>query len=194
MNIRDYRKAEYPIDPLFLERWSPRAFSGEPLTDKEILSLFEAARWAPSAYNNQPWRFLYAVRGTKEWDSFMDLLVEFNQSWAKNTAVLVVILSRKNFEHNGKPSVTHSFDTGAAWAGLALQAHLKGWAAHGMQGFDYEKARQVLNVPEDYDVEAMAAVGKLGRKEDLPEELGKREVPSTRKTVKEIARQGKFSF
>ena|SRR3989344_6901330 len=188
----DTRKPGYKINPLILSRWSPRAMSGESLTDKELMTLFEAARWAPSSYNNQPWRFIYAKRGTSNWDKFMDLLVEFNQSWAKNAAVLILIISKKNFEHNNKPSVTHRFDAGSAWENLALQAMDMKLVAHGMEGFDYEKARKVLKVPNDYDVEAMIAIGKMGKIEELPKELQEKEVPSDRKPLNEIVFEGEF--
>src|SRR3989338_5072942 len=111
-------------------------------------------------YNNQHWRFIYAKRNTKYWTNFMNLLIEFNQSWAKNASVLVVIASKKTFDHNDEQSITHSFDTGAAWMSLAMQATIKGFITHGMQGFDYEKAREELNIPEGYNVEAMVAIGK----------------------------------
>ncbi len=105
------RKACYPIDSLFLDRWSPRAMSGEEIAEEELLTLFEAARWAPSSYNNQPWRILYARRDTTHWPLFFDLLVDFNKTWVKEAAALVVFISKMTFDHNGEPSVTHSFDT-----------------------------------------------------------------------------------
>ncbi|MBI2666496.1 nitroreductase family protein [Candidatus Woesearchaeota archaeon] len=186
------RKSAYLINSLILNRWSPRAMSGASLTDEELMPLFEAARWAPSSYNNQPWRFLYAKRDTKHWKVFFDLLVEFNQSWCKNAAVLVVIIAKKNFEHNGQPSVTHQYDTGAAWENLALEGSANGLVVHGMQGFDYEKARKDLNIPNEYTVLAMAAIGKPAEKESLPEGLAKIEVPSDRKPLKEIVMEGEF--
>jgi nitroreductase len=186
------RKADYPIDPVFLNRWSPRAMSGESLTDEELMPLFEAARWAPSSYNAQQRRFLYAKRNTQNWNVFFDLLVDANKIWAKNAAVLVVVISRKNFEHNEKPSRTSVFDTGAAWENLALQGCLNGLVVHGMQGFDYEKARSALAVPDNYEVCAMIAIGKKGNKEDLPENLRKAEQPSGRRPLKEIAIEGTF--
>ncbi|MEA2038144.1 MAG: nitroreductase family protein [Nanoarchaeota archaeon] len=190
--IVNNREIEYTVNPIFPERWSPRAMSGEELSKEELMSLFEAARWAPSAYNNQPWRFLYAKKGTPNWDLFFNLLVEQNQAWVKNASVIVVVISRKIFEYNGKLSITHSFDAGSAWQSLALQGSINGLVVHGMSGFDYEKARKDLNVPEDYNVEAMIAVGKPGNKEDLPEEIQKMEVQSDRKKVSEIVFEGKF--
>jgi nitroreductase len=190
--IKANRQPDHPIHPLLQNRWSPRSMSGEGLSDGEIASLFEAARWAPSSYNEQPWRFLYAKRGTPEWNLFFDLMIEFNQSWAKNAALLVVAISRKTFERNGKPAHTHSYDTGAAWMSLALEGSARGYVTHGMEGFDYEKARTSLEIPEDYQIEAMIAIGKHAPKELLSEELRKRESPSPRRPLKEIAIQGKF--
>lgn len=186
------RKSDYDIQPIILNRWSPRAMSGEPMTDDEILPLFEAARWAPSSYNNQPWRFLYAKRDTAHWPKFFNLLIEFNQSWCINAAVLGVVVSHKTFEHNNKPSITHSYDTGAAWENLAIEGSSRGFVVHGMQGFDYEKAKKDLKVPDDYEVMAMFVVGKKAPKEILPHELQLKEVPSTRKKLSEIIFEGGF--
>ena len=190
----EVRKQEYMVDPIFVRRWSPRALSGEEIGEKELMSLFEAARWAPSSYNNQSWRFIYARRSTSSWDRLFDLMGGFNQSWAKNAAALVVIISKNTFDYNGKPARTHSYDTGAAWENLALQASKHGLIAHGMEGFDYDKAKTELNIPEGYTVEAMAAIGKPGKKEDLPKELQEREVPSSRKKISEIASEGTFGW
>jgi nitroreductase len=187
------RKPTYPINPIFLNRWSPRSMSGEAMTDEELFPLFEAARWAPSSYNGQPWRILYAKRDTPEWELFFNLLLEANKVWCKNASVLVVMISRKNFERNNKPALTHTYDTGSAWMSLALEGTHRGYVVHGMQGFDYDKARTDLNIPDDYAVEAMAAIGKHGPKENLPPELQKIEAPSDRKPLKEIIIQGKFA-
>jgi nitroreductase len=186
------RKADYPIDSLFLDRWSPRAMSGEAITEEELFALFEAARWAPSSYNGQPWRILYARRDTHHWPLFFNLLVEFNQGWAKNAAALVVFISKTTFDHNGQPAATHSFDTGAAWENFALQGSRQGLVVHGMQGFDYGKARIALKIPEAFHVEAMAVVGKPGRREDLPSSLQERETPSDRRKLNEIVFEGPF--
>jgi nitroreductase len=166
--------------------------SGESLKDDELMSLFEAARWAPSAFNAQQRRFLYGKRDTQNWYDFFDLLSHGNKIWAKNAAVLVVVISRKNFEHNEKPSRTNMYDTGAAWENLALEGSLRGLVVHGMQGFDYEKARTVLKVPDHYEVCAMIAIGKKGKKEDLPENLQEREQPNGRRPLKEIVIEGVF--
>ncbi|MCI0453552.1 MAG: nitroreductase family protein [Candidatus Dadabacteria bacterium] len=192
INIREYRKPEYEVDEIFLKRWSPRAMSGEDISHDELMSLFEAAKWAPSSFNNQPWRFLYARRDTDDWELFFNLLVEGNKIWAKNASALIVIISKKTFDQSGNPSRTHSFDAGASWQNLALQGSLKGLVVHGMQGFDYDKARELLNIPEEYEVEAMVAVGKPGKKEELPERLQQREIPSGRKKISEIVLEGRF--
>jgi nitroreductase len=191
--IKQSRKTGYAIDPLLKNRWSPRSMSGEEMSDEELFPLFEAARWAPSSYNNQPWRFLYAKRGTPEWQDFFDLMIPFNQSWTKNAAALVVVISRETFEHNNKPAVTHSFDTGAAWMSLALEGTHHGYVVHGMEGFDYDKAKKALNIPDGYRVEAMVAIGKRAPKEKLPKELQEKEAPSTRRPLSEILIHGKFS-
>jgi nitroreductase len=190
--VAKLRGPDQGVHPLIFNRWSPRSMTGEEMTEEELMALFNAARWAPSSYNNQPWRFLYARRNTPSWSLFFDLMGEFNQSWTKNASALVVAISGKNFEHNGKPAVTHSFDTGAAWMAMALEGAWRGYVVHGMEGFDFEKARKSLNIPDDYQVEAMIAVGKRAPVDQLPPDLQKREAPSTRKEAGEIAIEGKF--
>ena len=156
------------------------------------MSLLEAAKWAPSSFNNQPWRFLYARRGSSHWQLFLDLLVPFNQAWAADASVLVLVVSNKKFDFNGQPSITHSFDSGAAWAYLALQAWIKGYAAHGMEGFDYDKARTELEIPEEFQGEAVIAIGKQGPKEKLSAQLQEKEEPNARRPLGESVVEGKF--
>jgi nitroreductase len=186
------RKIAHKVNKIFPERWSPRAMSGEKLSDEELFSLFEAARWAPSSFNNQPWRFIYAKKNSEHWNKLFNLLVEFNQQWCENAAVLVVIVSKKTFENNNKPSITHSYDTGSAWMSLALQGSLQGLVVHGMESFDYEKAKLNLKIPKGYKVEAMTAIGKPGEIKDLPEKMQQKEKPSGRKLIKEIVFEGQF--
>jgi len=190
--MKTNRKADYDISPLILNRWSPRAMSGEELNEKEFMPLFEAARWAPSSYNNQHWRFIYARRNTKYWEPFFNLLVPGNQAWAKNAALLVVVISKKTFDRNGKAARTHTFDAGAAWENLALEGSRKDLVVHGMEGFDYEKARELLKLSDEYEVEAMVAIGKPGKKEDLPEQMQAYEQPSERRPLNEIVFEGEF--
>lgn len=186
------RPIEHQVDRLFVDRWSPRAMSGEPISNDDLLRLFEAARWAPSAGNLQPWRFLYARRDTPEWPLFFDVLNAGNQTWCANAAVLILFISKTVNLESGRPIKTHAFDTGAAWQNLALQGRISGLVVHGMQGFDYERAREVLEVPADFALDAMAAIGRPGRLEDLSESLQAREFPSGRRPLSETVFEGKY--
>lgn len=188
------RQTEYPIEQLLVDRWSPRAMSGESIEPDELMRLFEAARWAPSSFNAQPWRALYARRETEHWPTFFNLLVEANKVWAKDAAVLVLFIARKTFEHDGEPSITHAYDCGAAWENFALQGFSQGLVVHGMEGFDYERARYELMVPAEFEIQAMAAVGKPGKPETLPEKLQAREMPNNRRKVIESVSEGRFRF
>ena len=185
------RTAAYSIEPLILNRWSRRAMSGEPVSKVELMPLIEAARWAPSSYNGQPWRFIYAIHGSAQWIQFTSLLDEFNRSWAPKAGALLVLASRKEFEWGG-PARTHSFDAGAAWQNFALQGTASGLVVHGMEGFDYARARELLNIPDDYQIEMMIAVGKLGDASHLTGELLAMEKPSDRRSISEIAMEGGF--
>jgi len=189
----DVRIADHPIAPLFLDRWSPRAMSGEPIDEAELMRLFEAARWAPSSANTQPWRILYARRDTAHWPLFFDLLVESNRIWCARASALVLLISKSINERTGKPAITNSYVTGAAWENFALQGAISGLVVHGMQGFDYDRAREVLQIPQDFRVEAMGAVGKPGRPEDLPEHLRARDVPNGRRPLAETICEGPYS-
>jgi nitroreductase len=185
------RQASSEIEPWFLERWSPRAMAGTALSETELKRLFEAARWAPSSGNAQPWRFLYARANTPQFGTFLGLLVEGNRVWAARAGALLVVLSKQVGE-DGKAKRTHSFDAGAAWMSLALQGSRMGLVVHGMEGFDYERARTELNVPTNVTVECMVALGHPGRVEDLPPHLAAREQPSSRNEVTTFAFEGAF--
>jgi nitroreductase len=190
--ILNHRKAKHPVHPLILSRWSPHAMTGEPISKEELMSLLEAAHWAPSSYNAQPWRFIYAFRETPKWNELIKILTPKNAKWAIQSAVLILVISHKVFEHNGKPSITHSFDTGAAWGYLALQGSFMKLAVRAMQGFDYERGKVICSVPDPYRVECMIAVGKRGKVEDLPEEFQEKEFPSGRKEIEEIATENQY--
>lgn len=194
MDETNPRHADYPIDPIFLARWSPRAFAGEPVPEAVLRSMFEAARWAPSSYNSQPWRFLYARRGTPHFDKFLGLLVEFNQSWAKTAGALVILVSKETMQVGDKvmPSRTHALDAGAAWGYLALEAVRLGWTTHAMAGVDLERARVELTIPEGFSPQIAIAIGRLGDKAILPEGLRGREVPSPRLPQSEFVFEGGF--
>lgn len=186
------RNVKLPVEKLIWTRWSPRCMSGEPLTETELATLFEAARWAPSSYNNQPWRFLFTKPGSSDWALFFEPLIPFNQSWVAKASILMVAVSAKLFTHNNKPARTHSFDTGAAWMALALQGWSMGLVVHGMEGFDEEKIRRNLEIPEDHQIEAMIAVGKPGDLASMTPELKEREIASSREPTSSFAYSGKF--
>jgi nitroreductase len=189
------RQPHHDIHPLFFQRWSPRSYSGADIPDQVLRILFEAARWAPSSSNEQPWRFIFAKRGSVEWPVFFELLNDGNRRWAENASALVVLISKKS--KIGRDGVTvvsksHSFDTGAAWQNLALQAHLLGWGTRAIGGYDRDKARIVLGVPEDFALEAAVAIGKPAGKAALPPDLQEREVPTSRLPIAEFVWEGRF--
>ena len=196
MSEANSRVADHPIDPKFLERWSPRALTGEAILEAELMTIFEAARWAPSSYNSQPWRFIYALRDTPSWDVLFGLMNEMNKSWAKDAAALIIVLSKSTLLPPGKdreiPSYSHSFDAGAGAGYLALQASMLGWAAHGMVGFDMDSTFAKLQVPEGYRVEAAIAIGRRGDKAQLPEPLQKLEAPNGRLPLSKLVMEGHF--
>lgn len=191
------RVADHDIDPLFLERWSPRAFDGSDIPDADLLRMFEASRWAPSAFNSQPWHFLYAKRGDADWQRFLSLLIPWNQGWARTASVLIYIVSDKtptaDREGRPKPSSTHAFDTGAAWVSLALQATRMGYHAHGMSGIEYERAGPELGLSDRYQLNAACVIGRLGDPAQLDEKQRAREFPSGRKPLAEFVHHGSLA-
>jgi nitroreductase len=190
--VAENRDPDHDVAPLLVNRWSPRAMSGEAVADADLDALFEAARWAPSSYNNQHWRFLVAERDDGAWETFFGFLNDANQAWAEPAGALVVLVSKTTFDHNGERARTHSFDTGAAWQNLALEAARRGLVAHAIQGFDYEAAAAELSVPDEFEVEAMIAVGERGDPDDLPEDFREGEAPNGRKPLDEIVVRGGF--
>ena len=189
------RNASPRIVPLIAERWSPRAYDGSALPQADLDVILEAAGLAPSAFNYQPWRFLYAHRADEAvFARFLEPLVPFNQSWAAHGSVLLYIVSEENMGAgtDAKPNYSHSFDAGAAWAMLALQAQAMGYHSHAMTGVDFAKAREVLGVPEGFRVDAVVVLGRQAPADQLPEPLRSREVMSGRKPVGEVAFSGLF--
>ncbi len=183
------RSSDFPVDPMFVKRWSPRAFTGEAMDEATLMSLFEAARWAPSSYNGQPWRFVYGHHGSPAFATLLGLLGEGNRGWAAKASVLMVALSKLRFTPRGEEidNHAHAFDVGAAWMSLTLQANKLGWHTHAMVGLDMARALVELGVPAGYRVEAAIAVGKIGDKAELPEMLREREQPNSRQPVKLFA-------
>ncbi|GGL70772.1 nitroreductase family protein [Halocalculus aciditolerans] len=189
--VAEHREPEADVDPIFVNRWSARAMTGEPLDEADYRPLFEAARWAPSSRNTQPWRFAYAARGDDEWETFRGFVNEFNRSWADDAAVLAVLFSETT-DDEGRSLASNSFDAGAAWENLALEGTRRGLVVHPMGGFDHEAAAAELNAPDDYDVEVMVAIGERAPPETLPDDLSDRERPNGRKPLDEIVTRGSF--
>lgn len=193
-NPLELRVADHPIEKIFLKRWSPRAMSGAAVEENAVNSLFEAARWAPSTYNEQEWRFLYAHHETEHWPAFFDLLMEANQTWCEKAGVLVLVLSRTTFTGNGKPNPVHEFDAGLAVQNLLLQAATQGLVSHAMAGFDRAQSKRVLGIPDGFEPHCMIALGHPGDISTLPENYQALEVPSGRKPIGKIAAAGTFCF
>lgn len=187
------RIPEVEVDAMFTDRWSPRAFREEPLTDAQVATLFEAARWAPSCYNEQPWHFRYA-RSREDRAQFLTALVEKNQLWAVRAPLLLFVLTRKQFGHSSRPNRHAAFDAGAAWMALALQARRLGFYAHAMAGFNIDTAYEVLNADREiYEIMAAVAVGFRGEPGMLNEEMAAIEMPNGRKPPIEVAGEGAFA-
>jgi nitroreductase len=157
------------IHPLIAHRWSPRAFGDQPVPDADLKKIFEAAHWAASSYNEQPWRFLVGRKGDATYQKIFDTLVEGNQAWAKSAPVLVLSAAKKTFSHNGSPNLYAVHDLGAATATLMLQATGLGMHTHSMAGFSRDKARAAFNIPDDFEVGAVTAIGFLGDPAKLPD-------------------------
>jgi len=186
---------EADVDPMFPGRWSPRSFSPEPVDHAVLRSLFEAARWAPSSANEQPWLFVYAV-SPEDRARFAEGLLEMNRAWASHAPVLVYLLTRRRVAQGawaGQPNPMASFDAGAAWMSFALQAHLRGLSAHAMGGIDRAKVASLIRVPtEEYEIHVAIAVGYRGDPAVLPEPMAARERPSERRPLREVAVEGRF--
>lgn len=185
------RRTEAEVDPIFTERWSPRAFAERTVSDDDLASVFEAARWAPSCFNAQPWLFVHG-RSPEDHGRFLATLVEGNRTWAERAPVLGFVFARRTFERNGKPNRWGGFDSGAASMSLALQANRLGLATHFMGGFDVDAAHAATGVSaDDYEAMAAFALGYPDAPSILPPELQEREVPSGRKPLAEVAHEGR---
>ncbi len=166
------RQNTHDVLPELIYRWSPRKMTGEDIASAELEILFAAAQWAPSAYNNQPWRFYYAHRDTDGFKKLVSTLGEFNQQWTATAAVLMVVVSKNTFDYNGEPDDAHSFVSGAAMEALMIEGSRRNLVVHGMQ-IDRVKAKKVLGLSDEYTVEAMVAVGKPSD-EIVTEEISQR--------------------
>ncbi|WP_137112558.1 nitroreductase family protein [Rhodobacter sp. SY28-1] len=195
LDLTPTRQPDHPVAPQFPGRWSPRSFTDRALSEAEVMSLLEAARWAPSASNHQPWRLVWARRGEAAFDSLHACLTGNNLIWTGKAAALVVVASKDtmlNRDGVEVPNRTAGFDTGAAWMSLALQAHAMGLVAHAMGGFDRDRLAAAVQLPAGHTLHCAVAVGEQGPVEALPDDLAAREKPSGRKAMAEIARHGRF--
>lgn len=188
--VAGHRQSLHPVTPLFLNRWSPRAYSPKKITEQELGAVLEAAAWAPSSRNDQPWRFVVASN-EEQLALFHSFIAESNLVWCASAPVLVLIASDTRRD-GGDPNGAHAFDAGAAWGQLAIQATILGLATHAIGGFDRTKARTALHVPEHFELHAVIAIGYPGDKDSLPEALRLRETPNQRKPLYELVFEGTF--
>jgi nitroreductase len=184
----------HPVHDLVKHRWSPRAFADRPLEPAKLRSLFEAARWAASSYNAQPWFFIYATRQEPEnFQRILNCMVEFNQSWAKTAPVIGISVARLKFERDGNPNRHAYHDVGQAAANLAIQAAAEGLQLHQMAGILVDKARELLSIPEGYDPVAGFALGYPGDPQSLSDQLRQRELAAReRKPAESFVFDGKW--
>jgi nitroreductase len=176
------------VHELFRQRWSPRAFADKEVSSDDLKAVLDAAHWAASSFNEQPWRFIVASKkDPASYQKLLEVLVPFNQAWAKTAPVLIVMAAKKAFTQSNQPNKFALHDAGAALGYLFLQATALGLHAHGMAGLDPDKARQIFHIPGDYEVGAAIALGYLGSPEQLTPEQQKTELgPRTRKPLSEI--------
>jgi nitroreductase len=179
---------EVPLSDLVRNRWSPRAFADQPVTPDVLRSLLEAARWAPSSNNEQPWAYIVATKDDPEnFTKMLSVLVEFNVGWAQNAPVLILSVAHLKAQKDGAPNRHALHDVGSATAQLTFEANSRGLFVHQMAGYYPEKARQVFEIPEDWEPVAAMAIGYLGDPQSLPERLRDRELaPRTRKPLSEF--------
>ncbi|MFN2395569.1 MAG: nitroreductase family protein [Bacteroidales bacterium] len=184
---------KFEIHPLLKQRWSPRSFTDQHVTKESVQSIFEAARWAPSSSNDQPWRFIVGFKGDKTWDMIMETLVEFNQKWAKLAPVLALSIGKKISDKNGRPSKTFMYDVGQSVAYITFQAMHEGLFMHQMGGLNAQKAAEIFNVPEEYQVITAFAIGHKGGPELLEENFAEMEKDERqRHPLKELVFGEKF--
>jgi len=186
--------SDAPIHQLIRDRWSPRAFADKAIPDDVLRSLFEAARWAPSSNNEQPWAYIVATKSDKaNFDKILGTLVEFNANWAKNAWALAIAVSRLAFAQNDTPNRNAQYDTGAASALLSVEATAQGLFVHQMAGFDPDKARQTFAIPEGWEAIAAMAIGYPGNPDSLSPKLKDRELaPRTRKPIRDFVMTGSW--
>lgn len=185
---------DHPVHELIRNRWSPRSFANKPVPEDVLRSLFEAARWAASSYNEQPWSYVVATKDDPEnYKKMLSVLVQFNAKWAQNAPVLAISVAHRHFSHNGKPNPVAFHDVGAANAQLTTEATARGLLVHQMAGFSADKARQTFSIPEGWDPVSAIAIGYPGDPQTLPEDFRKSELaPRTRKPIREFVMTGSW--
>jgi nitroreductase len=190
--LKQAHAADHRIIPVVLHRWSPRAFSAKPVSDADLRTIFEAVRWTPSSFNEQPWRFLVGKQGSETYAKIHDSLVEFNQMWAGKAPVLILGAAKMHFTHNNSHNGYAFYDLGAAAGTLVLQAAELGLMTHQMAGVHHDKAREAFGIPEDFHIGAAIALGYQGEPSTLThEQMLKQEVsPRSRKELNEFVLSG----
>jgi nitroreductase len=184
---------QFPILETLRQRWSPRAFSEQPVEKEKLQSIFEAARWAPSSMNEQPWRFIVGIIGDETWQRIFDTLVEWNQQWAGKAPVLIMNLGKKTFTYKGRPNATYHYDTGQAVAMMITEAQNLGLYTHQMGGFSQERATELLQIPEDFHPISVTALGYYGNASLLPEDMQEsEEAERKRRPLKELVFVDRF--
>ena len=190
LDVAKHRDGSKIVDQQFVNRWSPRSMSGQALSKDQMAGLVEAARWSPSCFNLQPWRFIYSLKDDDYWEKFLGLLIDVNRLWAERAGAVVILLSIDRSSEFEDLSPTAAFDTGSAWMSLALQAQTMGLVSHAMWGFHHEAVAEVINMPSNMSARAMIAIGYPGDPADLPEKYQDREFPSSREPLESLMFQG----
>ena len=190
LDVAKHRDGLKGVDQQFVNRWSPRSMSGQALSEDQMAGLVEAARWSPSCFNLQPWRFIYSLKDDDYWEKFLGLLIDVNRLWAERAGAMVILLSIDRPSESEDLSPTAAFDTGSAWMSLALQAQTMGLVSHAMWGFHHEAVAEVINMPSNMSARAMIAIGYPGDPADLPEKYRDREFPSSREPLESLMFQG----
>ncbi|WP_235297365.1 nitroreductase family protein [Portibacter marinus] len=187
--------SKYDLVTEIENRWSPRSFSSETISDEEMMKLFDAARWAASSNNYQPWRFMWARKGTETWDKIFNCLSDFNQKWVNNATILILTAYKEQFD-NGKENFHALHDLGLAVGNMSIQAQSQGIALHQMAGVDWKKAHEVFEIPDGYHITTAIAVGLYGGDPSvLPEDLAETETKErSRKDLSQIVKENTFSF
>jgi len=183
------------LHPLVRNRWSPRSFDKKAVEPAKLQRVFEAARWSPSSYNEQPWRFLVGLKSDNTWEKILQCLDEWNRLWAREAPVLILAMGKKTTTKNGEPNPAYRYDTGQAMAWLTVQAAHEGLVVHQMGGFSEPEARRLFEIPEDYEPLTVTALGYQGHAENLAEPYRKLELAGrTRKKAPELLFAGKFGL